>query len=71
DAILARYGGLGSYARKDQISNRMLSEEFRMLRRSAEIYPTIFILVAAFLLNVVISRTVSTQREQIAALKAF
>ncbi len=71
DEILARYGGLGSYARKDQISNRMLSEEFRMLRRSAEIYPTIFILVAAFLLNVVISRTVSTQREQIAALKAF
>jgi len=71
DAVLARYGGLGSYLRKDQISNRMLSEEFRMLRRSAEIYPTIFILVAAFLLNVVISRTISTQREQIAALKAF
>lgn len=71
DMILEKYGGLGAYARKDQMSNRMLSEEFRMLRRSAEIYPTIFILVAAFLLNVVISRTVSIQREQIAALKAF
>ncbi|MGC2062272.1 MAG: FtsX-like permease family protein, partial [Thermodesulfovibrionales bacterium] len=31
----------------------------------------IFIAVAGFLLNVVISRTVSTQRDQIAALKAF
>lgn len=71
DNILERYGGLGAYGRKDQISHRMLNEEFRMLQRSAEIYPTIFICVAAFLLNVVISRMISTQREQIAALKAF
>ncbi len=71
DRLLDRYGGLGAYARKDQISNRFLSEEFRQLQRSAEIFPTIFIAVAAFLLNVVINRTVSTQREQIAALKAF
>jgi putative ABC transport system permease protein len=71
DVIIARYGGLGSYGRKDQLSNRFLTEEFKQLQRSAEIFPTIFISVAAFLLNVVISRTVSTQREQVAALKAF
>lgn len=71
DDILDRYGGLGSYSRKDQISNRYLTEEFRQLERSAEIFPIIFIGVAAFLLNVVISRTISTQREQIAILKAF
>ena len=71
DNILDEYGGLGSYGRKDQISNRFLSEEFRQLQRFAEIFPAIFIGVAAFLLNVVINRTVSTQREQIAALKAF
>jgi putative ABC transport system permease protein len=71
DTVLARYGGLGSYGRKDQISNRFLTEEFRQLQRSAEIFPAIFIGVAAFLLNVVISRIVSTQREQVAALKAF
>ncbi len=71
DNILDRYGGLGSYGRKDQMSHRYLSEEFRQLQRSAEIYPSIFIAVAAFLLNVVIARVVSTQREQIAALKAF
>jgi putative ABC transport system permease protein len=37
----------------------------------SKIFPTIFIFVAAFLLNVVMSRTINTQREQIAALKAF
>ena len=71
DSVLAKYGGLGSYGRKDQMSNRFLNEEFRQLQRSANIFPAIFISVAAFLLNVVISRTVSTQREQVAALKAF
>ena len=71
DDILDAYGGLGSYGRADQLSNRFLTEEFKQLQRSAEIFPTVFIAVAAFLLNVVISRTVSTQREQIAALKAF
>lgn len=71
DHIVDRYGGFGAYARKDQISHRLLSEEFRQLQRSSEIFPTIFICVAAFLLNVVMSRTINTQREQIAALKAF
>jgi putative ABC transport system permease protein len=71
DAILDRYGGFGAVGRKDQVSNRFLTEEFRQLERFAGIFPTIFIGVAAFLLNVVISRTVSTQREQIAALKAI
>lgn len=71
DRILARYGGLGAYTRKDQLSNRYLQEEFRQLGRMARIFPTIFLGVAAFLLNVVLSRLVSTQREQIAVLKAF
>lgn len=71
DNLLDRYGGLGSYSRQDQMSHRFLSEEFRQLERSAEIFPSIFIAVAAFLLNVVITRTVGIQREQIAVLKAF
>jgi len=71
DALLDRYGGLGAYGRKDQISHRFLSEEFKQLQRSAEIFPTIFIAVSAFLLNVVVSRTVGIQRDQIAILKAF
>ena len=71
DHIVEQYGGFGAYARKDQISHRLLTEEFRQLQRSSEIFPTIFICVAAFLLNVVMSRTINTQREQVAALKAF
>jgi putative ABC transport system permease protein len=71
DNILGRYGGFGAYGRKDQISHKLLSEEFKQLNTSSKIYPTIFICVAAFLLNIVMSRTISTQREQIGTLKAF
>jgi putative ABC transport system permease protein len=71
DQIVERYGGYGAYGRKDQISHRLLNEEFKQLQTSSKIFPTIFICVAAFLLNVVMSRTINTQREQIAALKAF
>ncbi|MBK6726412.1 MAG: ABC transporter permease [Xanthomonadales bacterium] len=71
DAVLADYGGLGAYGREDQISNRFLSEELRQLDTMARIFPTIFLGVAAFLLNVVISRLVGMQRDQIAILKAF
>jgi putative ABC transport system permease protein len=71
DALLAPYGGLGAYGRKDQVSHRYLSEEFRQLGTLAAIFPAIFLGVAAFLLNVVLGRLVGTQREQIAVLKAF
>ncbi len=71
DALLDRYGGFGAYDRKDQMSHRFLEEEFKQLANFSFIFPMIFIGVAAFLLNVVISRTVSTQRDQVAILKAF
>ncbi len=71
DAVLAPYGGAGAVGRVDQISHRFLSEELRGLRTMAIVFPTIFMSVAAFLFNVVIGRLVSTQREQIAILKAF
>jgi putative ABC transport system permease protein len=71
DALLAPHGGLGAYGRKDQVSHRYLSEEFRQLGTLAAIFPAIFLGVAAFLLNVVLNRLVGTQREQIAVLKAF
>jgi len=71
DDLLDPYGGLGAYSRKDQLSHRYLSEEFKGLEQMAEMFPVIFLGVAVFLLNVVISRLVSMQREEIAALKAF
>jgi putative ABC transport system permease protein len=71
DDLLARYGGLGAISRKDQMSHRFLSEEFRQLQQMATVFPVIFLSVAAFLLNVVITRLIATQREQVAILKAF
>lgn len=71
DRILFVYGGRGAYARKDQRSHRFLSEEFAQLETLSSMFPTIFLSVAAFLLNVVIGRVVAMQREQIATLKAF
>ncbi len=71
DLLLDRYGGLGAYGREDQMSNRFLNEEFRQLEQIAGMVPIIFLAVAAFLLNVVITRLVGTEREQIATLKAF
>lgn len=68
---LARYGGREVYGRADQVSHAMLDNEIKEQRVLGTVLPAIFLGVAAFLLNVVISRLVATQREQIAALKAL
>jgi len=71
DALTARYGGQGAHGRDEQLSHRLLTDELTQLRAMATVPPAIFLAVTAFLLNVVISRLVRTQREQIAVLKAF
>ena len=71
DGLIKPFGGLGAFGRKDQLSHRYLSEEFRQLEQMAAIFPVIFLGVASFLLNVVVGRLVNTQREEIAILKAF
>lgn len=71
DTLLDRYGGQGAYGRKDQVSHHFLAEELRQLETLATLFPIIFFGVAAFLLNVVVTRMIGQQREEIAALKAF
>jgi putative ABC transport system permease protein len=71
DRILEPYGSLGAYGRDKQVSARFVQEELEQLESFAAVMPIIFLGVAAFLLNVVMSRMVSSQREQIAALKAL
>ena len=71
DDLTEIYGATGSYNRRDHISHHYVTEEIRQLRSMGIIAPTIFLSVAAFLLNVVLSRLITTQREEIAALKAF
>lgn len=70
DGLLEPYGSIGAYGREDHASHEFVANEIRELRSMALVAPTIFMSVAAFLLNVVVSRLVSTQREQIAMLKA-
>ncbi len=71
DLLTEPYGGLGAFGRHDQVSHRFVSDELKQLGSMAIIAPTIFLGVAAFLLNVVVARIVNSQREQIAVLKAF
>lgn len=68
---LARYGGRDVHGREDQVSHQMLDNEIKEQRVLGTVLPAIFLGVAAFLLNVVVTRLVGTQREQIAALKAL
>jgi putative ABC transport system permease protein len=68
---LSPYGGRQAYGREDQSSHAMLENEIKEQRILGTVLPSIFLAVAAFLLNVVVSRLVATQREQIAALKAL
>ncbi len=71
DHILAQYGSVGAYGRRDQTSNRFLQEELDQLRVMTIVLPAIFLGVSAFLLNVLMARIIRTQRQQIAVLKAF
>jgi putative ABC transport system permease protein len=71
DAILKPYGGLGSYLRADQISHQTLQSELDQNRIMGTAIPGIFVGVAVFLLHQVLGRMVTTQRGEIAILKAF
>jgi putative ABC transport system permease protein len=71
DRLLAPYGGARAYGRDEQMSDKLLSSEIKEQRVFGTVLPSIFLAVAAFLLNVVLSRQIATQREQIAALKAL
>jgi putative ABC transport system permease protein len=71
DRLLEPYGGMNAYGRDEQLSHRILTQEIDQWRVTGTMIPSIFLAVAAFLLNVVLGRQVATQREQIAALKAL
>jgi putative ABC transport system permease protein len=71
DDALRPYGGLGAVARRDQLSNFFLQSELESLQGMGRIVPLLFLAVGAFLLNIVLTRLVSVQRSDIAALKAL
>jgi putative ABC transport system permease protein len=54
DRLLERYGGC-AYGRKDQISHAFLDAELQQLQAMSRILPPIFLVVAAFLVNMTLS----------------
>jgi putative ABC transport system permease protein len=71
DTLLRPYGGLGAFGRKDHPSHIRVTDEIRTLRILSVGFPAIFLSVAAFMTNAVLTRLLALQREQIAILKAF
>ncbi|HTL54541.1 MAG TPA: ABC transporter permease [Candidatus Limnocylindrales bacterium] len=71
DRLLTPYGGRGAYGREDHPSHIRVSDEIRVLQTISVGFPIVFLSVAAFMTNAVLTRLLALQREQIAILKAF
>lgn len=71
DRQLKPYGGRGAYDRESHLSHTRLRDEVRVLHGLSIGFPLVFLGVAAFMTNAVMSRQITLQREQIAILKAF
>ena len=68
--LLDDYGVFSTTPRKDQPSNRFLSDEIRGLGVFANVMPAIFLAVAAMVLNMVMVRLMDQQRTVVGTLKA-
>lgn len=71
DRLLEPYGGLGAVPRRLQISAWTLENELAQLQMFGFLVPLVFLGVAAFILNVALTRALALQRQEIAALKAL
>jgi putative ABC transport system permease protein len=71
DRLLEHYGGQGAIPRALQFSNWTLENELNQLQSFGFIIPMIFLLVAAFILNIALTRALTLERPQIASLKAL
>lgn len=70
DTILERYGGTGAFGREDQFSHAFLDAELVQLDAMSRAIPPIFLFISAFLVNMILSRLIALEREQIGLLKA-
>ncbi len=71
ETLLEPYGVATSYGLKTQTSNQFLSDEIRGLGVFSTIMPSIFLAVAALVLNVLMVRLIDQQRTIIGTLKAL
>ncbi|MDX5351123.1 MAG: FtsX-like permease family protein [Paracoccaceae bacterium] len=70
DRLLAPYGGTGAHDRSRQLSHAFLTSEMHQLSAMSTYAPPVFLLVSAFLVNMVLGRLISLERSQIGLLKA-
>ncbi len=71
DRLTEPFGGSGAYDRSDQASHHRVADEIKQTGSMAFVTPSIFLAVSTFLFNIVLSRLVDHQKEQIATLRAF
>lgn len=71
DGLLDPYGGQGAHGRAQLTSHAYLDAELQQLRSMSEVLPPVFLLVAAFLVNMTLTRLIALEREQIGLLKAI
>jgi len=71
DRLLDPYGGTGAYGRDRQVSHAFLDGELQQLGAMAAFMPPIFLLIAAFLVNMVLGRLITMERAQIGLMKAL
>lgn len=71
DRLLAPYGSRGATPRAMQFSNWTVENELSQLRTFGFLVPALFLMVAAFVLNIALTRALALQRPQLAALKAL
>ena len=71
DRLTEKYGGIGSYDRSDQESHQRVADELHQMNNMAFVMPLTFLAVSTFLINIVLSRMIRQQSEQIATLRAF
>ncbi|NIM71594.1 MAG: FtsX-like permease family protein, partial [Xanthomonadales bacterium] len=68
---LEPYGVYVKYSRKDQVSNRYLTEELKGVKSSAQVVPMVFLVVAAVVVHIIVHRLTEMQRTQIGLLCAM
>ncbi len=71
DDLLAPYGGTGAHPRAEQLSAAFVDGELEQLNALAAVIPPVFLFVSAFLVNMILSRLIALEREQIGLLKAI
>lgn len=71
DNLLSPYGGESAIARENQLSNWFLMNELAQLKTFSKVLPSVFLIVAAFLTNMVLARLIAIERSEIGLLKSF